>query len=479
MSNALLSLTIEPQFLSATITERNNHIVEVVQCFSAKRSSSLSVDLEQLLDNVDDSVKKVAVAIGSDDLCFYKLSFPFSDKRKISQVIIPELEEQTTFNLDDYFFEYIITNQKDGTSNVHVALIRRKDLLDILNTLQEHKIDPDSISIAGLNIPKLHIYEADDTFEKVFAIHLSGKKVILSLWSQDRLDLIRQTHLNHNDSTPQQEKQLTKITKQTLLSAHHKIKDNFKIVLSGDLTNSFSKSLSSELKHPITICKTSERSFVKIAPNLHGAYSDTLMGESLAQAKLIAQKKKFCFNFRSGTLVKKRNCWRQSRVVHCSLILCTLLSTLFISWAWIDHKKLTTQRDELKGQVHQIFRETLPKVSKIVNPVQQLHVALSQQGNGGNQLTQSPLEYKILELLSHLSKSIPTQTKVIFTRLSAEQQNIRIQGEVKDFNGVDKVQKHLHNSKYFSSVIISSANLNSKKSHVIFELKLMIRDNNE
>lgn len=479
MSDALLSLTIEPQFLSATVTERSDHIIEVVQCSSITRSSSLSDDLKQLFKTIDGSVKKVAIAVGSDNLCFYKLLFPFADKKKILQIITPELEEQTALDLDDYFFDYTISKHTDGSSDVLVALIKKEELLNIINTLQEHQIDPDYISVAGLNIPTLHIFEADETFETLFTVHLIGKKVIFSLWNYDTLVFTRQTYLTYNDLSLSQEKQLIKVIKQTLLSLHQHISGNFKITLSGDLTNSFSKSLKPELKHPITICKTSERSFVKIDPNLHGSYNDTLMGESLAQAKLITRKKKLYFNFRTGSLAKKKHSWHQSRITHLALTLCTLLSIVSICWAWVDHKKLTAQKKVLQNEIHQIFVETLPAVSKVVNPTQQLRVALNQISDDENRLSTSPLDFKILELLAQLSTSIPPQTDVTLTKLIAEQQQIRLKGQTTDFNGVDKVQKHLQNAKYFSNVSINSANLNSQKSQVSFELKLTILNRNE
>jgi hypothetical protein len=54
----------------------------------------------------------------------------------------------------------------------------------------------------------------------------------------------------------------------------------------------------------------------------------------------------------------------------------------------------------------------------------------------------------------------------------ADMDTIRLRAVTGDFNTVDSVQKELVKSRFFSDVIISSANQSNKGDEVNFELKL-------
>jgi type II secretory pathway component PulL len=143
----------------------------------------------------------------------------------------------------------------------------------------------------------------------------------------------------------------------------------------------------------------------------------------------------------------------------------------YLGW---DYSKLARQRDTLNDEIQAVFRQTLPEVSRVVNPVQQLQVKVDESrlaygtGQGSGSHTQ-------LALLAELSLRIPESVTVRITRLVSDQNDLRILAETGDFNTVDNVKRELEKSKMFSSVVISSANLAPKGGGVRFELRVQFR----
>ena len=136
------------------------------------------------------------------------------------------------------------------------------------------------------------------------------------------------------------------------------------------------------------------------------------------------------------------------------------------------YSKLHAEQETLRQQITAVFKETLPEVTRIVNPLQQLQVknnaitaTYSPGGTGG-------AGYTIIDLLTELSVRIPAEQEVKVVRMVADADTIRLKAVTGDFNTVDNVQKELEKSPYFENVTISSANQSIKGDEVNFELKV-------
>ena len=145
---------------------------------------------------------------------------------------------------------------------------------------------------------------------------------------------------------------------------------------------------------------------------------------------------------------------------------------LFLFW---EFNELENRRDTLKNEVFAVAQQAMPEAKIIRYPLKELTVKINETrevyrsgGKGGGNLGK-------LTLLSELSSRIPENLPIVITRLVADQDDIRIKAETKDFNTVDNVKKELEKSEYFKSVTISSANLAPKGGEVRFELKLALQ----
>jgi general secretion pathway protein L len=144
---------------------------------------------------------------------------------------------------------------------------------------------------------------------------------------------------------------------------------------------------------------------------------------------------------------------------------------LIVFYFGYDYKKLRDRYEATRQQVVQVFNETLPEVTRVVNPVQQLQVRINEirKTYSGRE---SGTGQTVIALLTEISARIPTSYHVVVKRMVADSDVVRIKAVTKDFNTVDNVQKELEKSSYFQSVTISAANQSPKKEEVSFELKL-------
>jgi type II secretory pathway component PulL len=218
----------------------------------------------------------------------------------------------------------------------------------------------------------------------------------------------------------------------------------------------------------IDIFKQSAQPFIKIEPDVWSSYRPELMDRILAHV-FKNGKKSGGFNFRKDDFRKKKSL-REYRdlLLKVAVPLCIVIISVS-AYAGYEFSSLNAEQERLRQQITAVFKETLPEVTRIVNPVQQLQVK-----NNEIRRTYSPggAGYTIIEILTELSARIPAKYSVKVVRMVADMNTIRLKAVTGDFNTVDNVQKELEKSQYFSNVVISSANQSVQGDEVNFELKL-------
>src|SRR5262245_28578518 len=90
------------------------------------------------------------LAVGGDQLSVRVLELPFSDSRKIEQVIGFELEGQIVHAIEDVVFDHLVVGQRPEGSTVMAAAARREDLAAIIAAAEERNIHPRALFAAPL-----------------------------------------------------------------------------------------------------------------------------------------------------------------------------------------------------------------------------------------------------------------------------------------------------------------------------------------
>jgi len=97
----------------------------------------------------------IAVALPGAQVASFPMTLPFTDARRIEQVLPAEIEGAIPFDLDDVVWDYSVLAQRDGKSELLVAVVRKQSLRDALSALAEAGVDPKVVTFAPLALAAL------------------------------------------------------------------------------------------------------------------------------------------------------------------------------------------------------------------------------------------------------------------------------------------------------------------------------------
>src|ERR1700683_4063394 len=129
MPQRILALDMPGHTVRAAVAERTWNIFHIEGVFEEARQSG-EPDLEAALKRILAKTGKadiVTSAIGSDFVVRRLLDLPFSDMRKLHQVVPFALEEHLPFPVDDAVVAFTRVGVGTGSTRVVAALARRDD----------------------------------------------------------------------------------------------------------------------------------------------------------------------------------------------------------------------------------------------------------------------------------------------------------------------------------------------------------------
>ena len=112
--------------------------------------------LQRQMDAVREGLAQVSgevtpyLAVPGDQLSVRVLELPFSDSRKIDQVVGYELEGQIVHSIEDVVFDHLVVGQRPEGSTVMAAAARRDDLAALVAAAEEHGVHPRALFAAPL-----------------------------------------------------------------------------------------------------------------------------------------------------------------------------------------------------------------------------------------------------------------------------------------------------------------------------------------
>jgi general secretion pathway protein L len=112
--------------------------------------------LQRQMDAVREGLAQISgevtpyLAVGGDQLSVRVLELPFSDSRKIDQVVGYELEGQIVHAIEDVVFDHLVVGQRPEGATVMAAAARRDDLAALIAAAEEHEIHPRALFAAPL-----------------------------------------------------------------------------------------------------------------------------------------------------------------------------------------------------------------------------------------------------------------------------------------------------------------------------------------
>ncbi len=438
---------------------------------------NLSGALERLATALDITETICSVSLPPGCVSFRHIQLPFSDRKKIHQVLPYEIEPQLPYPVEDLVIDYYIMGPNRSDHNdLIAAAVQRATIEALLAVLTPFGIDPVTITPAGF-ATALCLIDSDVQPTNWVLADSDGVDLSLFFVETGKLKLARAARLSANNQGGPASDIFRQIHRSLLAYQDTENPDFVPGTVFSNRTNLLESD--SQPADPVLAGLPLEKTELagKLGPReieTAGHLSVSGLDDNALALGYLETSGLRGLNFRRGPFEKRKQ-WREHRKrIISSGVLALLLLLLFFTNIFVDAYYLGRQVERLDQDITTVFKTALPDVKRIVDPLQQMRIKLA----ATKQQLALPLETsrraRIIDLLKAISTRIPNRTDVEMTRVVIGQDNILISGNTDTFNAVDDIKTHLAEADAFQKVVISSANLEKSGNRINFKLKVQL-----
>lgn len=496
MKRQILGLDINEEFVAATVVEMRGQDVEVTASGFALYQDKGGPDevLPELLEEISWSGTTCIMGVSLAGISLRNLSIPFTESRKIDQILPLELEDQLLSPVRNHVVEYSVSGVEENQSHLLVTAVENEKVRQNLELLTNCKLNPEVITLRTLVLAeqlqrqhgKLGSFLLIDAglHAASIAVVMQGQVVFMRrLAYPDKiftahpfiLDKTVPGITDHDEAVAciaalcedirvslglyQMETGTEVLPEQTVLSG---------IMAQIPL---FKEKMEEELDSQIILGDLQQLSRVELGPGPQVTWSPSLYDHALALA-MQGLRKNFSVNFRKGEFgLPKLYYATKNQLAAAAVVLVSLLVGIFV-YMGNDHRQLSSRYNELGSNMKVLFQETFPETKRIVDPLVQMKTNLR---NVQAPSIATPIfsgDKRSLNILADVSGRIPAGLKIDVARMVIDKESVVIKGTTDAFNNVNLIQRVLRESPMYEDVDIVSASAEKDSGSIRFELKL-------
>ncbi len=438
--------------------------------------AGLKSALETAFTNIDISGSDFAVSLPPGHISFRNLEIPFKDKKKIRQILPFELEPHIPFTVDDIVIDFTMPKNAEHPerSSLFIGVIDIPTLRLYMDTLSSVGVDPEIVTVGGYStaLCLANLSEVPDNC--IVLDTASGQCCLFAIVSRE-IRYIRML------TTPPEAKNfspsLSTEIMRTLAAFEQMLNDEYtpeRVYVTGNLvedkgfTTGLSKALEMDV-HPVDLVADTRAALKHVSVF---SWSPPRMDNALGLAIMIVEGFRE-LNFRQGPFAPSRQWVEHKGQIIKSSILAGLVLILLLTGYLIESRFRENKLKHLNNQIVDIFKSTLPDVTRIVDPVQQLSVAV-EETRKNTFYPETTKQVRVIDILADLSRLTPDSMDVIFTRMVVGENDMMISGKTDSFKAVDDMKNFLENSSIFKKVTISSTTTEKSGKRISFKLKIIL-----
>ncbi|HLW71228.1 MAG TPA: PilN domain-containing protein [Candidatus Binataceae bacterium] len=480
MGQRILALELSGDRVRAALAERSYKALELVGVYEQDRAAD-EPDLAGALARIVAATGRPDIAISAlpgELVAKRLLTLPFTDRRRLNQVVPFALEEHLPFAVDDAAVAFARVGRQDGASLVIAAFARKAELHRHLQLLATSGLDPKTVTLsthalAGLLARARNgrggthlVLEIDETSTSMVLIDEAGTPRSLRTVGRG-LAPPAGARTPPNIAAPM----LTAI-RQTLL-AHSSDQAPPDLVLAGSAaaTPELRDELASALEVPIRDLGDFDCSAliqgVSSEPVRFAACLAMLLGEApVAPLELLNfRQQDFVFRGRSGAL-------RPLRLTTGLAIAALAIAAIHVILAMaVDARQLHLLN-------RQIVAVTAPALGNpdAATARAQLQAKIADMNHrlrllGGNLGHGSPLD-----VLLEISRAIPPTVALQADTLQVDDSGLKLGGSADSFATVDLIKRALERSGNFGAIQVEHAGAGANAGKVEFRLSAELKD---
>jgi general secretion pathway protein L len=457
MTKRLIGIDINQKTLRLAILSQEQGILSIVSVAESARSESADVGiwLRQCLDDEFHLGDRLASCMSGASAFVRRLSFPFSDNKKISAALPFELSSQLPIALDDYTIATQPPIREDDETCVLAAAAKTSLLVEELSSFDSAGVPLHFMDLAP------HAYVAglkDFLADGILICALENGTTVALVQSGEVFDY---RLLSLEVQLPAKERARIIHREAAALGRASRVLDT-KIHLMGAMVTSELTSALRDLHEEVEV----------LAIDINGKIVESPFLPAVALALRAAETNKAkAFNFRQGDLALKGE-WaglRKAMVIAACLAGLTFLTTLCsMGINYFSKQQKVTQLEE---QMVQIYKETFPNSTTVIDVPLQMKSAIRQlQEDVGIIDLDRPSALLLLQTLSTIPKSI----SVDIDEFTMEREEVRISGRTRTFEEVSRMAESLRKSPHFVKVEVSESKMGLDGKQINYRMRLTL-----
>ncbi|MDZ7583087.1 MAG: type II secretion system protein GspL [Deltaproteobacteria bacterium] len=479
MGKRILGLDIQNKALAAVLVDsglKESRVEAYTYIpFQEESDDPLAAALNLLVEEMPVEGCVCVVSLPADHVSFRNLRVPFRQIKKIKQILPFELEPMLPFPLEEVVIEFhpIKLDGHGEQTDLIAAACNVSGLSSILGLLGARHINPEIVTVSGYP-SALCLARLGDLPDNALIVDVRSGSSTIFVMISGQLAMVRA--LPADRAYESHAEMLGQSIQRTLYAMEETGDRPFKpdkIFVTGPALgeNGFEASLARLLNVPTerTDLVRDTQARIRVIPS--DSWKPHQMNNALALAliEVIGIKG---LNFRKGPFAIKKRWAEYKKNIMVTGGLAAGLLLVWLLTVSIDYYYKTKQLNTLNNRIAAVFQTTFPDVKKIVDPLQQMRVSIEEvrkvslnpAGGQGNRL--------IIDILNDISKSIPDDIDVKFSRTVIGEDNVVINGDSDTFNSVDAIKNRIEQSQAFKSVTIVSTTKEDASNRIKFRLKI-------
>jgi type IV pilus assembly protein PilM len=526
MSQDIIGLDMGTHTIKATVLRSGWKGFEFVGFFQKRVESDetlsqkecLALTLERLFSENRMERQAVVVSVPGLAVSVRTITLPFTDRRKIARVVPFEVEGYIPFGLEDVVVSYHVLEQEGGKTRLLAAALRKEFLRESLEVLNQigvtpRVVDVDFMALFNLTQGALKgvdgcyaVVDMGETKTSVCIVHdqslgfgrsipIAGQAVTRAIEKEFSLSTEEAQQLKENEgflplgpqkSLGEEQRRMGHAVESVLAPLTQEIARTFhafeaeaqkkvgRVFLCGgtaQLTN-LSEYLTEKMELPVDPLPLMPSGGPTLDPrdpiimaHAYGLGMRAVTDGRCSQINFMKDE----FTYRTEIRGMRR------KIIYIGVSLAIILA-LFVFDGVHRYVEKKQRYNELKGEIHRVFKEVFPRAKQVGAERQQMSGqirALRKEFQALVSLGGSPLT--ALDLIREVTERTPTGVKVDVNAFSFDAEKARISGRTDSFESVDRILKALQGLDLFESVTLSNAKVDAKDNKVDFKLSISLQ----
>jgi general secretion pathway protein L len=434
---------------------------------------TLGERLQSFLHMHDLPSDAAVVALPGDRLTSRRLSFPFSDRRRLSQAVPLAVEDALPFDLEGMLVDWERVGGDGKASEVTASIAPRAEVMELLGLLHSAGVQPRIVEAEGLVLGNLAgLYEHEDT---CIIADLGHRKTTLCLYVDGTPAAARTVRLGAAALT---EALAHEGGIDARAAEERKAEGGVRGLQGGEaaavldrLVREMARAVGSF--EPILAARGLDAAGRMVllggGAHLHGIdeYLSERLGALLAAgdpalfapaAALAARgtaRARTRTNFRQNELALRFDVGALGRRMIGTAVLAGGAAVLAGVLAFSSISGQSRRADATDARIAEIWNGAFPGSPVPSNPVAALRAAVRDAHDRAEFLGVYRGNLSALDLLTEISARVPEGLEVIFEELNIDRQVIRIRGHSRSFQDVDRLRGELEAFEPFSQIQVS------------------------